>query len=43
MYRPLFKKCLNVKYHSCNKRLPPEKVCGLSVLNEGNCIELVLA
>jgi len=32
-----------VNYPSCNTLLPPESVCGIHVLYEGNCIELVLA
>jgi len=30
------KQRLNVEYDFCNNPLPPESVCGIHVLNEGN-------
>jgi len=30
-----------MKYDSCNIPLPPESVCGIQVLNEGNLIEFL--
>ena len=40
---PYVKHRFYVKYDSCDTPLPPESVCGIHVLYEGNRIEVLLA
>jgi len=40
---PLFKQRFYASYDSCNTRLPPESVCCIRELNEGNRFEFLLA